>query len=320
MDSKIISFCVFVEQKRVDMFISALFTDFSRSYVQKLIDSWAVVSNNSVVKKNIKIKKYDQITISLRNKKSSIEAENIMLDIVYEDENLLVINKDAKVNTHPTPGEAWKSWTLVNAVLYHCWDNLPVINWIERPWIVHRLDKDTSGLICIAKNDAMMQHMSGIFQKRSIEKYYIAIVSWKIKDQNIHIESDIGRDPQSRIRMTTRSPINPKYASTRAECIGCIDDTYSVLKVKLETGRTHQIRVHLASIGYPIVWDSIYGCEKVNQKVATKYGVTRQMLHARELQFSLYQKQKIFVAPFKNDMIAMLEHITYRTWVKELQI
>ena len=143
---------------RVDIYLSALFKDFSRSYIQKIIDKWNVSVNSKQIKKNIKISPKDEIRIKINLEKSFINPENIPLDIVYEDSNLLIVNKDAWIVTHPTPWIDWKSWTLVNALLYHTRD-LAWIWWIERPWIVHRLDKDTSWLILVAKNDKMMKYL-----------------------------------------------------------------------------------------------------------------------------------------------------------------
>lgn len=302
------SFCVFSEKKqRVDMFLSALFPDISRSYIQKMIDSACVKVNGEVVKKNLKIVPRDEIFIQEIITSSHISPENIPLDIVYEDENMCVINKDAGINVHPTPGVEGKSWTLVNALLFHYQHTLPIISGEERPGIVHRLDKDTSGLIMIAKNDAFMKLLSEKIKNREVKKYYIAIVAWIFWDTNFSIESNIGRHPTDKIKMTTYQPINPKYALTRGEVLWYIDDAYTVLKIDLQTGRTHQIRVHLASIWYPIVGDRVYGKEKINQEAQKKHGISRQMLHAFELEIQIYKKNKIFIAPYKDDMKKLLK-------------
>lgn len=165
----------------------------------------------------------------------------------------------------------------------------------ERPGIVHRLDKDTSGLIMIAKNDKMMQYLANTIKDREIEKYYIAVVYGMVKNTDIHIESFIGRDPNNRQRMTAQNPINPKIATTKAHVIDYIDNRYTILRVKLETGRTHQIRVHLASIGYPIIGDSVYGNSKANTEAKTRYQIKRQALHAHTLELELYGQRKTFV-------------------------
>lgn len=303
-----ILFCANIKEKqRVDMYLSTLFTEFSRSYIQKIIDKWNVFVNGIQITKNLKIAHKDQIEIQIIIEKSELQAENIPLDIVYEDTNFLLINKDPFLNVHPVPWEDWKKGTLVNALLYHSKAALPVINGEERPWIVHRLDKDTSGLILIAKNDDTMKSLQKIIHDREIEKYYIAITSWKIQDTHIKIESNIGRHPTDKIKMTTKNPIAPRYALTYGEVLGYIDDEYTVLKIKLETGRTHQIRVHLSSIGFPIIGDKVYGDKKINEKVQKKWGLTRQALHAYELKFNLFWKHYHFFWPIKEDMKKIID-------------
>ena len=299
----IYNFCIFLDKpKRVDMYLSTLFKDFSRSYIQKIIDRGQVKVNKEVIYKNIKIKNKDEIIIEIKLEKLEIVAENMLLDIIFEDDNILILNKAAGINVHPVPGEWWNSQTLVNWILYHCDWKLWGISWIERPWIVHRLDKDTSGAIMIAKNDGMMAYLSNIIKNREIDKYYIAVVYWKVKDKNFKIESYIGRDKNNRMKMTTVDPINPKIAITTWEIIDYIDNKYSILKIKLLTWRTHQIRVHLSSIGYPIIWDKTYWNEKINKEVFIKYWLNRQALHAYELEFKLYWDEKKFKAPLSEDM------------------
>jgi len=306
------NFCVLLSEKnkRVDIYLSALFPDFSRSYIQRMIDEKQVSVNGEFISKNLKIKQKDEIVIEIKTKSlDEVLAEDIKIDIIFEDENILILNKDAGINVHPVPWENGKSGTLVNAVLYHCKEKLPAINWVERPWIVHRLDKDTSWIILIAKTDSMMSYLSWIIANREIDKYYIAIVSWIVTNSNFKIESYIWRDPNDRQKMTTKNPVNPKLAITYFETIAYLENKYSILKVKLETGRTHQIRVHLASIGYPILWDKTYGNPKVNKEVATRFQLHRQALHARELHFKLYEKDVSFIAEFKDDMKKMLKNI-----------
>ncbi len=307
-----IIFCTYIEKKqRVDIYLSALFWDFSRSYIQKIIDRGEVKINGVTIQKNIKILPRDLLELDLQIEKTKLEAENISLDIIYEDENILFINKDAGVNVHPVPWEDGKTWTLVNALLYHCKEKLPTINGTERPWIVHRLDKDTSWIIMIAKNDMMMKYLQEIIKKRKIQKYYLAIVKWKIKEKNFSIESYIGRHPTDKIKMTTKNPLNPKLAYTSWELLTYIDYEFSLLKIKIETGRTHQIRVHLASIGFPIVWDKVYGDKEVNIRVEKKYWLTRQALHAYELGFELYGKDTFFQANLKEDMEKIIGDIEF---------
>ncbi|MDA9129347.1 RluA family pseudouridine synthase [Candidatus Gracilibacteria bacterium] len=300
-------FSIFIQKtQRVDMYLSALFGQLSRSYVQKLIDTGCVTINGQIVKKNLKIQNQDEVSIKEIITSTEILPENIPLDIIYEDENICIINKDAGINTHPVPGIEGKSGTLVNAILHHCKEKLPVISGEERPGIVHRLDKHTSGAIMIAKNDQMMHTLSAIIKNREIKKYYIAIVSGVFTEEKFTITSDIGRHRTDKIKMTTQNPMNPKNAITHGEVLGYIDNTYTVIKVDLETGRTHQIRVHLASIGYPILGDAVYGNSKVNKQVATLYQLHRQALHAYELEFILYGQKQYFKAPLKADMGSMI--------------
>lgn len=291
------------------MYLSALFWDFSRSYIQKIIDNWEVKVNWKIINKNLKIQNKDEIEIFINIEKLELKAENIPLTIVYEDENIAIINKDAWVNTHPTPWALWKTWTLVNALLYHI-KNLSWIGWIERPWIVHRLDKDTSGLIMIAKNDKMMLYLQEIMKKRDkIGKYYLAIVNWIIKDKEFKIESFIGRHPTDKIKMTTKNPINPKLAISYFKVLDYIDDKYTLVEVKIETWRTHQIRVHLSSIGYPILWDKVYWNKNVNKEVLAKYWLSRQALHSYRLEIELYWDKKEFIWELKEDMKKIIKKI-----------
>lgn len=296
-------FCVNIEKKqRVDMYISALFPQISRSYVQKLIDTGCVLVNGENIKKNLKLEPRSIISIKEITTSVEISPENIPLEIIYEDENICVINKDPYINVHPTPWVEGKKGTLVNALLYHCREHLPVISWEERPGIVHRLDKDTTWVIVTAKNDTYMKDISAKIKNREVKKYYIAIVSWVLTEERFTIRSDIGRHKTDRTKMTVSDSVNPKHAVTHGQVLWYIDDEYTLIKIDLETGRTHQIRVHLASIGYPIIWDVTYWNPKVNKRVATLYQVHRQMLHALEFHIDLYGDKKVFKAPLKNDM------------------
>ncbi len=297
------NFCVYIQWKqRVDMYLSTLFNDFSRSYIQKIIDNWEVNLNGKIIKKNIKIQNKDEIQMVIHIEKLELKAENIDLDIMYQDDNIAIINKDAGINTHPTPGLDGKTGTLVNALLFHMKD-LSSIWWVERPGIVHRLDKFTSWLIMIAKNDKMMLYLQEIMKKREkIWKYYIAIVSWIIKETEFKIESFIWRHPIDKIKMTTKNPINPKLAISHIKVLGYIDNTYTLVEVKIETWRTHQIRVHLASIGFPIIWDKVYGIKHINDQVFWKYWLQRQALHSYKLEIELYGEKRKFIWALKEDM------------------
>lgn len=301
------NFCVNLEKKqRVDMYISALFPQLSRSYVQKLIDTGCVLVDGKKIKKNLKLEPHSEISITEITTSVEILPENIPLDIIFEDDNICVINKDPQINVHPTPWIEGKKGTLVNALLYHCRDKLPVISWEERPWIVHRLDKDTTWVIVTAKNDTYMKDISAKIKNREVKKYYIAIVWWVLTQEKFTITSDIGRHKTDRTKMTVSDSVNPKNAITHAEVLWYIDEEYTVIKVDLETGRTHQIRVHLASIWYPIIGDTTYWNPKVNKRAATLYQVHRQMLHALEFHIDLYGARQVYRAPLKNDMQSIL--------------
>ena len=300
----IYNFCALIEkQQRVDMYLSTLFNNFSRSYIQKMIDRGQVFINWANISKNLKIKNRDEVKIEIIIEKlQEVNPEKMDFDIVYEDEEIIVLNKDAGINVHPVPWENWNKNTLVNWILEHCKNKLPSIGWVQRPGIVHRLDKDTSWLIMIAKSDAMMNYLSDIIKERNIDKYYIAVVFWKIKERVFKIESFIWRDPNNRLKMTTLNPANPRLAITYWEVLEFIDNKYTLVKIRLETGRTHQIRVHLASIWYPILWDKTYWNFRVNKEVATMYQIHRQALHAYQLDLKLYWKDIHFEAKLKPDM------------------
>ncbi len=308
-------FCVLAnprETRRVDTYLSALFPEKSRSYLQKMIEEGKISCNGANFTKNKKIYRWDIIEISWRVDQMTLMAEDIPLEIIYENDDFAIISKDAGINTHPTPWEWWRMGTLVNALLYHFKNlgirhensdfNPSIINGVERPGIVHRLDKDTSWLIIIAKNDRSMHALQLKIAKRTIHKTYLALVVGIVKDQQWYIESFIGRDPYDRKKMTTIDPSNPKLAKTKFLNKGIIAGKYTLLEVGLMTGRTHQIRVHLSSIGYPILWDKVYGNEKLNTESREIYGLTRQWLHAYRLEFNLFCQEYSFEAPLKADL------------------
>lgn len=311
-------FCDERETRRVDTYLSALFPEKSRSYLQKMIEEGKIYCNGANFTKNKKIYRGDEIRIEWKVENMTLEAEDMPLDIVFENDDFAIINKDAGINTHPTPGEAGRKGTLVNALLYHFkklwvrtddgeYKNPSIINGVERPGIVHRLDKDTSGLIIIAKNDRAMHALQLKIAKRTISKTYLALVVGNVKDEEGYIESFIGRDPFDRKKMTTRDPINPKIAQTKFRKIGYYQNKYSLLEVDLLTWRTHQIRVHLSSIWYPILGDKIYGQEKANREALENFGLSRQWLHAWRLSFTLFGKEFQFEWPVKPDLKKIIE-------------
>ena len=288
------------------MYLSALFPEHSRSYMQKLIEKGRLQVNGKIMDSNKRVKARDVLEIEFETEKSPLAAEDMNLEIIFDNADFAVISKDPRVNTHTVPGEFGNTGTLVNALLHH-FGNLSVINGIERPGIVHRLDKDTSGLILIAKNDRSMKELQKKMADRKIKKFYYAVVLGLVADKEGMIESFIGRDPSDRKRMTTENPVNPKLAKTKFTLLHHIDDKYSLLEIELFTGRTHQIRVHMSTIWYPIVGDKVYGNEKANKEIVAKYGLTRQWLHARRLMLNLFWVDYIFVAPLKADIAKVLE-------------
>jgi 23S rRNA pseudouridine1911/1915/1917 synthase len=282
-----------------------------------MIEEGKISCNGAHFTKNKKVYRGDMIEIEWKVDQMELIAEDMPLEIIYENDDFAIISKDAGINTHPTPGEWWRMWTLVNALLYHFKTlgirsenpefNPSIINGVERPGIVHRLDKDTSGLIIIAKNDRAMHALQLKIAKRTIHKTYLALVVGVVKDQEWYIESFIGRDLYDRKKMTTLDPVNPKLAKTKFCNKWVIAWKYTLLEVDLMTGRTHQIRVHLSSIGYPIVGDKVYGSEKINTEAREKYGLMRQWLHAYRLSFNLFNQEYSFEAPLKSDLQKCLD-------------
>jgi 23S rRNA pseudouridine1911/1915/1917 synthase len=294
-ESRTSEFSVYIgerEMRRVDTYLSTLFADMSRSYVQRLIEQGFVTVNGTVVSKNAKLRARDTITMRWKVDASKFEPETMNLDIVYDSPGFAVINKDAGINVHPVPGEGGNSGTLVNGLMHH-FGELSIINGTTRPGIVHRLDKDTSGLIMIAKNDVTMRALQAKIEKRTISKRYLAVVLGEIPESELYIESYIGRDPNDRKRMTAINPVAPRLAQTRA-FVRERRNGYSLVEVDLLTGRTHQIRVHLSSIGFPIVGDSVYGSAGANRNLRESDRLTRQWLHAWKLSFCLWGVEYAF--------------------------
>ncbi|MBR1736374.1 MAG: RluA family pseudouridine synthase [Firmicutes bacterium] len=262
--------------KRLDSFLSENMEDMSRSYVQKLIESGNILINEKNVAKNYKLRKGDIIKAEIPEAEEiEIKAENIPLDILYEDDDVIVINKEQGMVVHPAAGHY--SGTLVNALMYHCKDSLSGINGKLRPGIVHRIDMDTSGVIVAAKNDAAHQCLAEQLEKHSIKRIYNAVVERNVKDDEGTIDKPIGRHPTDRKKMAVTDK-NSKRAVTHYKVTERLGK-FTVVEFRLETGRTHQIRVHFASIGHPLVGDTVYGSKK------NTFGLRGQALHARILGF-----------------------------------
>ncbi len=266
------------DELRLDKYLDKENDDLSRNYIQQLIDKELVLVNNRIEKKSYQLKEGDEITLELPEPEEvKLKAEKIDFDLIYEDENLLVLNKPAGLVIHPGAGHS--SGTLVNGLLEYC-DDLSGINGELRPGIVHRLDKDTSGAMVVAKNDRAHRDLAKQFKERKVKKTYLALVYGKLKHERGKIDAAIGRDPRNRKKMTVTSK-NSKRAVSNFEVLS-INSGFSLLKVEIETGRTHQIRVHLDYINYPIVGDPKYGSKNSRNAIP---GLERQFLHAYQLGF-----------------------------------
>lgn len=263
---------------RIDKLLSLSFEELTRNKICGLIDSGNVLVNGNICDKNYKVKIGDVISVTIPEPEQyEAVPENIPLDIVYEDEFLVVVNKPKGMVVHPAHGNL--NGTLVNALLYHCKDSLSGINGIMRPGIVHRIDKDTSGLLVIAKNDFAHNSLAAQFKTHSIEREYRAIVVGNLKEESGVIDKPIGRHPNDRKKMCCTSR-NSKNAVTHYEVIDRFNG-FTYIKCNLETGRTHQIRVHMSNSGHFILGDLVYG-KKVNNLSLNFEG---QCLHAKTLGF-----------------------------------
>ena len=271
-----------MDEQRIDKLLAEVNSDLSRSYIKKIIDDGGVVVNGKAVKASFVPKSGDEIVLNVPDAIiPDILPEDIPLDIVYEDDDVIVINKPKGMVVHPSIG--CYSGTLVNALMYHCRENLSGINGVMRPGIVHRIDKDTTGLIMAAKNDNAHRSLAEQLKVHSITRKYYAICYGLFKDSEGRVEASIGRSPADRKKMAANVR-NGKDAVTNYKVLGTVADRYSYIECRLETGRTHQIRVHIASIGHPLLGDHIYGPYKEGQKVLGTV-FEGQCLHAGILGF-----------------------------------
>lgn len=285
--------------ERLDRFVANHSPEFSRSYIQKLIaDGWITLDGNQV-KPSLKLKLGDRVTITEPPPEPSpLTPEHIPLDILYEDADLMVVNKPPGMTTHPAPGS--RSGTLVNALLGIS-SELAEGSDPERPGIVHRLDKDTSGLIVVAKNRKALENLSDQFKSRQVQKIYLALVKGHVRPEIGLIDAPIGRDHAHYKKMAIVASGRPAQTAFRVQRYF---DNYTLLALKPQTGRTHQIRIHLKEVGYPVVGDTTYG-----QKSEL---IARQLLHAYKLTFRLpsTSQQRTFTAPLPIDIMDALEKLT----------
>ena len=264
------------EDQRIDRYLTEMLPEQSRSFFQKLIRDGFVIVNHIIVKVNYRLKTGDVIEIDIPDAvPTEIVPENIPLDILYEDDDLLIVNKPKGMVVHPAVGHS--TGTLVNAIMYHCQGNLSGINGEIRPGIVHRIDKDTTGSLIICKNDEAHRNIAEQIKEHSVTRRYVGVVAGTFSEESGTVEGAIGRHPNDRKRMTINEK-NGKPAVTHYRVLQTLKGA-SFMEFELETGRTHQIRVHMASIFHPLLGDTVYGNSK------NPYKLQGQALHARTIGF-----------------------------------
>ena len=262
--------------KRLDAYVSSQIKDLSRNYAESLIEEGRITVDGEAQAKKYKVKAGQQVNVIYPEPtKLDVTAQNIPLNIVYEDEDVIVVNKPRGMVVHPSAGN--EDGTLVNAVMYHCGSSLSSINGTIRPGIVHRIDKDTSGLLMIAKNDRAHESLAEQLRVHSVTREYQALVYDNIREDELTIDVPIGRDERNRLRRWVNGS-NPKNAVTHVKVLRRYGK-YTLISARLETGRTHQIRVHLSYIKHPLVGDTTYGPKK------QLFGLEGQLLHAKTLGF-----------------------------------
>ena len=287
------------EGQRIDRYLSDELEDRSRSYIQKIMKEGYVKVNQKPVKSNYRLSFGDSVEVTLPEaKEPDIVPENIPLDILYEDQDIIMINKPKQMVVHPAPGHY--SGTLVNALMYHCGDELSGINGCMRPGIVHRIDMDTTGSLVVCKNDKAHQSLSEQLKVHSIRRIYVAIVHGNIKEDSGTVNAPIGRHPTDRKKMSTHCK-NGRDAVTHYKVVE-EKNGHSLVSLILETGRTHQIRVHMQYLGFPLVGDYLYNPDM-------EY-IHRQALHSWKLSFihPITKKPMEFTAELPKDMKNILIH------------
>ena len=287
---------------RIDRYLAEQCPDLSRSYIQKLVKDGAVFVNNRQVKANYKVQPQDQVILTIPDMQvPDILPENIPLDILYEDQWLLVVNKPKDMVVHPSAGHM--EGTLVNAVMAHCGEHLSGINGVLRPGIVHRIDKDTTGALLICKDDTVHRNLAEQLKVHSIKRRYRAIVQGNLKEDQGTVDAPVGRHPTDRKKMAVNYK-NGKEAVTHYQVLERFGNA-TYIECRLETGRTHQIRVHMASLGHPLLGDTIYGSSK------NPYHLQGQALHAMILGFvhPITREYLEFQAPLPEYFIKLLDKL-----------
>jgi 23S rRNA pseudouridine1911/1915/1917 synthase len=295
--------------ERVDRYVAAILVDLSRTAVQRLITTGAITVNGDIIQVSYKVRVGDEISVSIPAPEAvALVAEAIPLDVLYEDRDMLVISKAAGMVVHPGAGHS--GGTLVNAILAHCPD-LTGVGGEIRPGIVHRLDRDTSGVMVVAKHDQALRKLQTQFKQRTVEKRYLALTVGFVPQDDGVIEAPIGRDRRNRQRMVVRRDGKPSRTRwhVTARYRDVVGQRYTLLDVQLLTGRTHQIRVHFAWMGYPLAGDRIYGPD------GPAAAWPRQFLHSRQLEIDhpVSGKPMCFQAPLPNDLheaLAMLTEVS----------
>ena len=286
---------------RLDKVVTLLDESLTRAAVQRMISEENITINGKVEKSSYKVQIGDKVTVKKEEPKdSTMKAESIPLDVIYEDNDILIVNKEKGMVVHPGNGNP--SGTLANAVLARCKDSLSGIGGEIRPGIVHRLDKDTSGIIIVAKNDKSHLDISKQIKDHTVKKTYVALVRGRIKENEATIDMPIGRSNKDRKKMAVTK--NGKNAVTHFKVLKRYKD-YTYIEVNIETGRTHQIRVHMAEIGYPVVGDLVYSNGK------NPFGVEGQMLHAKKIEFNhpTTKKRVEFEAKLPEYFVEVLEKL-----------
>jgi len=299
-----------LDEARIDVALVELMNPYSRSYVQKLIGKELVVINKEIAKKGNRVYEGDQIIVrDMRLEESAFAPTDIPLQVIYEDEDLLIINKPSGLLTHPSAHE--REYTLVNALIHHCGDRLSGIGGEKRPGIVHRLDRDTSGIMMVAKHDESHKDLSNQIQQRKVAKHYLTLVDGIMKSDTGSIDAPLMK---TQINGKNKVVVSPgrqaKQSLTHFKVQETFADRYSLLDVQIITGRMHQIRVHLAAINRPVIGDQLYGNKRLNA-VFQNLGLTRQFLHAYKLKFQHPRTHEWmeFEAPLSEDLQQVLEKL-----------
>lgn len=295
---------------RLDLFLAAKLDDYSRSQLKKMVEDAAVKVNGELARKaNFKLKLNDVVSVFLRKISSKIEPRKMNLEIIFEDNDLLVINKPPNLVVHPTATNVNDVTTLVHGLLDYLGNDFASVGNEYRPGIVHRLDKDTSGVMLIAKTKKSYLELVKAFSERKVKKTYESLVMGHLDHKKATIDSPIVRSANYK-RMMVMDSHKSKNAITHY----CVEEEFanaSLLEIDLETGRTHQIRLHASSIGHPVLGDDLYGNTKENKRFEEEYGLKRQFLHAKRIALNhpITKKELQFEAPLSDDLAAVLKQL-----------